>query len=522
MKTPKLNPSLQQLGFYDWVRSGSGSCILEAVAGAGKTTTLIHALGMMMGTKFFGAFNKKIADEIAARAGMQMGLTVSTMHAAGMRAWKKVADKYVKVEGSKVRDIFRAEVGRINPMHMIFEGPVVQLVSLAKQSGIGITCETHFAPAWDEIILHHNIEVFDERTGQDNYATILEIAMHVFDVSLKTCMKIIDYDDMIFAPLYFDVKFDQYDWVLIDEAQDTNAVRRMMALHMLAPGGRLVAVGDRHQAIYGFTGADSDALDLIGNAVSAIKLPLTITFRCPKKVVEYAQRWVKHIEADKTAPEGSVRTSVIEKLVEEARVGDAVLCRFNAPLIKHVYAFIAKGIPARVEGREIGGGLKLLANRFKAATMDQLTTKLTAYYEREMAKMEVKENHKGMENLTDKFECLKIIIERVTLKGLVTKPPQTAIIAEIDEIFGANADEAKPVVLFSSIHKAKGREWMRVIWLTTGPSPFAKMDWEKQQEDNLCYVAVSRSMDELIMIEVPRSPMTKKQFSNVLDSMEPK
>ena len=69
-------------------------------------------------------------------------------------------------------------------------------------------------------------------------------------------------------------------------------------------------VGDRHQAIYGFTGADSDSLDLIAAAVSAKQLPLTTTFRCPKAVVTYAQQYVNHIQAAETAPEGVVSNAV--------------------------------------------------------------------------------------------------------------------------------------------------------------------------------------------------------------------
>lgn len=504
MKTPKLKPSLQQAGFYDWVKNGSGSCILEAVAGAGKTTTLIEALGLMVGDIFFGAFNKKISEEIAAKAGIRAGLTISTLHAAGFNAWKQVA-RFPKVDSNKVRDIFRAEVQRVNPMDSRFEGPVVQLVSLAKQSGIGIHCDLGYFPAWNDLINHFDVEVFNEHTGEDFRDHIMRMAIHMLDISNERCTKIVDFDDMIYAPLFFNVSFQKFDWVLIDEAQDTNFVRRVMALRMMKPiTGRLVAVGDRHQAIYGFTGADAKALDLIAEETNATRLPLTTTFRCPKAVVAYAQQWVNHINAADTAPEGIVRHSVIEKLFEEVQPGDAILCRFNAPLVKNVYQLIAKGIPARIEGREIGAGLKQLANRWKVKSIDALLSKLDDYLEREVKKMEAKENAKGIEAVTDKVECLRVIINRVIAKGTITVPPQTAVIAEIDEIFGTNTDDAKPVVLLSSIHKSKGREWHKVVWLTTGPSPFAKQQWELEQEANLCYVAATRAKHELVLIPVPK------------------
>lgn len=502
MKNSKIIPSAQQAGFYGWVQNGQGSCVLEAVAGAGKTTTLIEALALMKGKIFFGAYNKKIAEEIGAKAGIRNGLEVSTMHAAGMRAWRKVADKYFKVDADKCRNMFR-EISRGDMRIMNLESQIIRLVSYAKQAAVGVVSDEKDTNVWQQLITHFDIECYDEQRNIDNTDIIIWHAKALFKQSAETCRKIIDFDDMIFAPLYFGVEFDKYDWVLIDEAQDTNASRRAMALRMVKPvTGRLVAVGDRHQAIYGFTGADADALDLIGDAVNAVRLPLTTTFRCPKSVVSFAQQWVNHINAHETAPEGIVREAALETLHQEVKVGDAILCRFNAPLIKNVYALIKAGIPARVEGREIGAGLKALANRWKVKSIDALLTNLDKYLEREVTKYAEKENNKAIEAVTDKVECLRVIIDRVIAKGTITQPPQLAVIAEIDAIFGG--DEKAPVVLLSSIHKSKGREWRKVIWLQTGPSPFAKQEWEIEQEKNLCYVGATRSKHELVLMQVQR------------------
>ena len=59
-----FKPSVQQANFFEWVVKGSGSCVIEAVAGSGKTTTIIEGLKLMKGDVFFGAYNKNIADEI--------------------------------------------------------------------------------------------------------------------------------------------------------------------------------------------------------------------------------------------------------------------------------------------------------------------------------------------------------------------------------------------------------------------------------------------------------------------------
>jgi DNA helicase-2/ATP-dependent DNA helicase PcrA len=499
LNTKKFVPSPQQADFFNWIQTAVGSAVLEAVAGAGKTTTLIKALGLMSGTIFFGAFNKKIADEIQARAPGKDGLTISTMHAAGLRAWRKAAGNPV-VDADKVRDIFRGACVR-NIQYKPFEQQVLQLVSLAKQAGFGIDGfpSLKSASAWENLVDHFDIETYNETTKADNRKLIIQLSIKTLEASIARNFELIDFNDMIYAPLLARCKFDQYDWVLLDEAQDTNATRRALALAMLKEGGRLVAVGDRHQAIYGFTGADAKALDMIAEATNATRLPLTVTYRCPKAIVAHAHQWVKHIEAHESAPDGIVREAALEDLAKEAQPGDAILCRLNAPLIEHVYKFVAAGIPAMIEGREIGKGLEVLAKRWKAKHLDELLDKLQAYYERESAKLKAKEQLVKIDQLEDKVECLKVIIERVRMKNPETRFPVEDVVAEINAIF-ADVKDLTKVVLLSSIHKSKGREWRKVIWLTTNPSKRAKLDWMKEQEMNLKYVATTRAMHELVLI----------------------
>jgi hypothetical protein len=240
---------------------------------------------------------------------------------------------------------------------------------------------------------------------------------------------------------------------------------------------------------------------MIGNAVSAVQMPLTVSYRCPKNVVAYAKTYVNHIEALETAEDGIVRTlGETEKLVDIAKPGDAILCRFNAPLIQTAYAFIAAGIPAKVEGREIGTGLKVLARRWKIKTYTALLNKLEEFKEREISKFRAKEQESRAAAVDDKVECLKVLIARVMKIDPKPSDAIERVCTEIDTIFGDNV--GNECVLLSSIHKSKGREWKKVFWLQTGPSKWARKDWELDQEKNLCYVAITRAISELILCQV--------------------
>jgi superfamily I DNA/RNA helicase len=450
---------------------------------------------MMKGDVFFGAYNKAIAEEIKARVQQNQNakIDVSTFHAAGYRFWRRVA-KDVKIDGNKVRNIFRAAVER-NPSYAAFESSVLALVSLGKQAGLGALTPAN-EEAWMGLVDHHDIEA-PESEGRPGVEMLVRLAHKTLQASTALDHEVIDFDDMIYAPLLHNARVWQHDWVLVDEAQATNATRRALALRMLKRGGRLVAVGDSRQAIYGFTGADSEAMELIAKATNAVRMPLTVTYRCPKAVVAYAQQWVRHITAHESAPDGTVERGALKDLAKLAKPGDAVLCRLTAPLITNVYAFIAAGIPARVEGREIGEGLKALASRWKVKSLTQLSGYLDTYLEAETAKLRAKDKEAKAVALEDKVACLNVIIARVR----AANPNATVdtLRAEIDGLFGP-ADAAKPAVTFSTIHKSKGREWNRVVWLVTGASPWARKPWQKVQEDNLCYVATTRAKRELVLV----------------------
>lgn len=492
-----FQPSPQQAVYFDWILNGVGSAVLEAVAGSGKTTTLVEGLKLMKGTIFFGAYNKDIALELQSRAPQRMGLNISTMHAAGLKAWKRFAPK-ANVESNKVRNIFRAAAMR-NPTYTPFESVVLELVSYAKQAAFGVTHNMNATSEWQNLVTHFGVDCL----GEDEL--IIKLARMTLKESIKLNAVDIDFDDMIYAPLIgcnpdAPVQCDFYknDWVLLDEAQDTNESRRLLSLAMLKKNGRLVAVGDRNQAIYGFTGADANALDLIAEAVNAKLLPLTVSFRCPTSVIAEAQRYVSHIQAAPTAPKGLVATVQMKDLIQTAKVGDVILSRFNAPNIQIAYTLIGAGIPARILGREIGAGLEKLTKRLKAKSFDDFYTKLTEFEEREVAKLKLKEKERAAEALTDQCNCLRVIADRA-LNTKNTLTVTESVIAEIKAIF--TEDTKTPAVTLSSIHKAKGKEWLRVFWLQTGPSKMARLEWEHVQENNLMYVAATRAKETLYMLE---------------------
>lgn len=506
--------SPQQERVFQWAQDEQGSAIVEAVAGAGKTTTLVELVTRLNGYVAFMAFNKAIATEIQGKLDARnvdgTKVNAGTFHSFGFQAWRKLAPK-VKVEGRKLM-ILADEMQM--PRHM--QEFARKGVGLARQWGIGIFCAFDDAAQWRMLVdrfelddsLVENGERVDAVELDERVAEATEWAVRLLKESVKASMDMIDFDDMLYMPLLRDVKFFQRDWVLVDEAQDTNPVRLALAKKMLRVGGRLVAVGDPCQAIYGFSGADSESLNQIAKQFNAVRLPLTVTYRCPKSIVNHARQWVSHIEAHASAPEGIVRTveaAEFEKYTaEQLRKDDVVLCRNTKPLVELAFQFIRRGIGCHVEGRDIGAGLIALTKKYKVKTVNALRGRLQQYMEREVQKALAKGQETKAAQVEDKVTTLFVIMDQ--LNG---SDPVDAIVTKINSIFG-DTEEGKPAksLTLSTIHKAKGREWHRVYWYGRNkfqPSKFARQDWQVEQENNLMYVAATRAKEELIEVIVPTS-----------------
>lgn len=506
-KPPSFTPSPQQEAVFEYARSGKGSALIVAVAGAGKTTTLVETCKLLYGDVAFAAFNKKIADEIGRKltdAGVGKNVKAATFHSFGFQAWRRAAP-HVQVEAKKL-DILSKYLGVPKNLQSF----VRVLTSIAKQSGVGIVTKLDDYLFYDEIVEHYDLRdklyqkdrPLSRNETDDLVSAGIEWAQRLVITSIDEDEKMIDFDDMIFSPLYHKVNFWQHDWMLVDEAQDTNVVRRLLAEAMLKQGGRLIAVGDPKQAIYGFTGASSDALDQIKEHFNTIELPLTVSYRCARSVVAHAQKLVSHIEAHPDAPEGSVSfisEDEFSKLVPGPT--DAILCRNTKPLIQLALGYIKKGVAAHVEGRDIGSSLITLARRWTSVrTCEDLQKKLADWSKDEMIRLQERGDEQKIEAMLDRVESLYAIMESLAADDSI----QT-LVDKINSIFKDTEGRFVQSITLSTVHKAKGREWNKV-WIygrnVYMPSPFARQLWQIEQENNLIYVAITRAKRELVEVDL--------------------
>jgi DNA helicase II / ATP-dependent DNA helicase PcrA len=457
---------------------------------------------VIKGQAFMGAFSKSIADEFVARLAAQRSYHVkgSTVHSAGLAALKKIYPNS-EIDKNKVKAIARQLYGwDTKAVNAIDSG-----VEFMKQACLGVNNDSEPDGGISQSSVQMIVDYYDlqdEIPAYMSVETYIKKCIEVYKRSLDECSKSIDFNDMILAPLYFDAPFKKYDWVMIDEAQDTSYARRLILYSMMRDDTRLVATGDKFQSIFQFSGASSDSMDLIKDYVHAQELPLSVTYRCPKAVVRLAQTWVPGITAHESAPEGVVRIETIDDFWKEKLTPrDVVLCRNNRPLMGVAQRLRDNGIPCIVQGRG-GKGLVTLAVKWgEDLGIVAVVDKLQAYKDREAGKWEAKGDQERAESVRDRVDSLLDVAKKM---GGNKKAKDLA--SRMEFLLGLGRDAPSNVLKLSSCHSSKGKEWQRVFLLGRNrymPSKWAKKDWEMQSEQNLQYVSVTRSKSEFSDVMIP-------------------
>lgn len=510
----------QQLAAVLWTHQSSGNLILEAVAGSGKTFTIIEML-IAINHHFPQArcalmsFNAKVRDELKERVRTKniRNTEINTVHGFAFTAFKSHFGPR-KPNSYKLPDLLDPLLKQFKLTYK-FSPPICQAVSIAKDTGMELFFPNTTAE-WKKLIDYHDISWDEDKLP---LGAFINLCADLFRLSTQNTDKI-DFSDMIWMPLKHGLSFPQFDFVFIDEAQDTNATRREVAKRMLKQGndnvvqeafavalkkGRLIAVGDRHQAIYGFTGADNDALDILKEEFSAAELPLSTCFRCSKSVIRHAQSIVPHIQPRVGAIEGAVNLQMPEYNFHQNLFSQsfpdlqrsAILCRKNAPLISLAFQLLSKRIPCRIEGRDVGQELIRLCKKHSSPgdSKQKLSQSLQLHLNQQAQKL----SPYKLDLLSDKITAINSILQLPFITSV------TQLYQEIESVFSDYDPTKPPRLTLSSVHKSKGLEWPTVyllgrnLWM---PSQFATQPWMEDQEQNLIYVAITRAKEILYEITV--------------------
>lgn len=518
-----MNRTAEQSAIIEAMATTNDNLVIDAKAGSGKTTTLLEGLDTLKGDSLFMAFNRSIADELRQKAARKFSfevmsrVAISTVHAHGLKAFNRAGMRAKTLDGKvmfMLKDQLEVTHDRQDDIFRNL-GKITRLVSAAKSAGFGLNSIHEQFPSiesmndWRLLADHYNIE--DDIVGETTLDEILEISQQLLKRSNQRTNSI-DFDDMVYLPLLLNLPIPLYDNVLIDEAQDINATRRELAFRSMKPTGRIIAVGDPNQAIYGFTGADVLSLFNIERRSSSRVLPLTICWRCDAAVIASAQEQVPTIQPRPGAPDGQVISIDFteDRFLDLPTAGDAILCRVNKPNVAVCLGLLRRGIRAKIEGRDLGKRLEYHVQKanplYATQSLEDTLLELQTYKEAEIGKLVARNKAEStIALLEDEIDAAQLILERALEQVDGCKSDYQYFTDLLNSLFG---DDVSGCVVLSSVHKAKGREWKRVFilgyedWM---PHPMAKMEWEQGQEQNLIYVAKTRAQQILVLVNGAKS-----------------
>ena len=486
----KFTPSSYQQAIFDWVTATRGSgrhLVVNAVAGSGKTTTGVEVFSLLPGEGDIGgidsafvAFNSHIAKELKSR--LPDGANARTYHSLGLATLKRTYPR-IQVDNDKVEYYLKEKTRDARWMIPSTR----RLISLCK----GTRHTTFDGDELARMAFEHDIDLYDDNSNEAKYK-IFELVQGALTYSLDH-LDVVDFDDMIWLPNVLEnVSFYEYDFLFVDEVQDTNLGQLDLAMNSVNDSGTIVGVGDRRQSLYHFRGADATAIDKFKAALRAEELPLSISYRCPMKIKEYVNSSWPDIkfEVPEWAIDGVIRDTMSYSVENEVQSDDMVLCRVNADLVPLAFSLIRRGIKATIRGRDIGKGLVTLIKKSCATDVSDLIDWMGRWKSKEMEKAIRIGAEDKIAYITDRFETLYALTDGADTVAQVAERCQSLF-----------ADEKSGVTL-STVHRAKGLEADRVFIIRPDlmPHPAAKRAIDIQTEENIRYVAVTRTLKELVFV----------------------
>lgn len=340
----------EQLTILRRVHTTQDSLIIDALAGTGKTSTLIELIKILpQASALVLAFNRPIADEMAGKLPpipRNRIVHVKTLHAAGLWILNQHFPRLVLDKNASEELISEACSGGVS---MRVRAVALKLLRLAKDFQYARELDADFA-----FHLGSDFALFDKLESGQEMQRCIEIVQRAYTASLDlTKRKTIDFPDMGWLPLVLDLQPpSRYRAILLDEAQDVNPNQLEMVERLLVPGGRIIAAGDLNQQIYGWRGAVGDAVwARLRDHHKASSLPLTTTWRCDRAIVAEANQLVPGLRARPDAGDGLVSSmpeADFHNVVDTIDGSVFVLSRTNAELLRVALEMWRKRTPFNV------------------------------------------------------------------------------------------------------------------------------------------------------------------------------
>lgn len=491
--------SKEQEDIFDYAQHGILNMIVQAVAGAGKTTTLVecanridekHKILML-------AHNKSTRDTLKSKVGDKPNIMIYTIHGLGWRMFVENFGfepeinefKYVDYINKNIENFGSEEYKSLDKFSkLIYKSNLFDIINKSRQN----------LKQSEKEIKKMAVKKYGMSLISDEAKTATEILKWGTENT-----KIVDYQDLLSFPSEFGYFTKRYlsDIIMLDEAQDASIAQQDIISRCFKRNTRLFAYGDRDQTINSWCGSDSDSFEHLKDSNTfrrdSKEFPLTTNYRCGKRIIEYAKQYTNNdIKPSDNANDGEI---IFNSFLSDVKEGDMILCRNISPLMSVYRREISLGNKVYFRGEELGSNLKKSVD---CSYGDNVLDIIKSIKRRLIKTWDTFTAESGLderETMTNPV-ILSLLDTIKTLECLPkTVEKRSDLYKFIEDVF---SDEGKEGIQLSTIHRAKGLESdnVYIICRSLIPSRLSTLDWQIEEERHLQYVMCTRPKNKLCFI----------------------
>lgn len=559
-----FKPSTYQQDILDFfLNNPQSNMLVNALAGSGKSTTACMLSEHSKTSDLYIAFNASVVEEFKKKI-KNPKTKVMTMHSLAYSIMLYNVEQESKDSGEKPKGFGSQRSKRTVSLdnfkpHKILDEEITKRYGRYIEFAKRVFLKDNYVNLYNlcrltltdmssnkDVSRLINDHVLFLYYGDEGYSApdISEITstLKILDTKSKQQFEtqgVIDFTDMLWIT-FNKLKYDNWEvpyWALYtniycDEVQDFSNIQLNFLKFIKRTKGRYVFIGDFHQAIYNFAGANAQAFNQIPKMFAPVEtFDLPICYRCAKSHLSRVNReyGIPILPCD-NAPMGFVKTIDKNKISEYAKAGDMVISRKNKWIAEVVLDLARNGTPIFIEDKEMVEAIKrqiLSSKCTSVGTLEKFLQKVISNYNKklfEIVSKNVREGGHEEERLeavaetNSKIDNTSFLLE--ILEGYLENHASSDSISKfsnfIDKLL--NTTPSPNCVRLCSIHKAKGLEATNVFVLNEAKINYDFRNSKEQniQEKNLSYIATTRAKEGLYLVKEPSKTTTTRKTDYLL------
>ena len=559
-----FKPSTYQQDILDFfLNNPQSNMLVNALAGSGKSTTACMLSEHSKTSDLYIAFNASVVEEFKKKI-KNPKTKVMTMHSLAYSIMlynveqeskdsgekpkgfgSQRSKRTVSLDNFKPHKILDEEITKRYGRYIEFAKRVflkdnyVNLYNLCRLTLTDMSSNKDVSRLIDDHVLF--LYYGDEGYSAPDISEITS-TLKILDTKSRQQFEtqgVIDFTDMLWIT-FNKLKYDNWEvpyWALYtniycDEVQDFSNIQLNFLKFIKRTKGRYVFIGDFHQAIYNFAGANAQAFNQIPKMFAPVEtFDLPICYRCAKSHLSRVNReyGIPILPCD-NAPMGFVKTIDKNKISEYAKAGDMVISRKNKWIAEVVLDLARNGTPIFIEDKEMVEAIKrqiLSSKCTSVGTLEKFLQKVISNYNKKLFEIVSKNAREGgheeehleaVAEANSKIDNTSFLLE--ILKGYLENHASSDSVSKfsnfIDKLL--NTTPSPNCVRLCSIHKAKGLEATNVFVLNEAKINYDFRNSKEQniQEKNLSYIATTRAKEGLYLVKEPSKTTTTRNTDYLL------